>query len=86
VNINRDDPLYRAWQNASHKDDWGVRVVYDSGFLKLVADELDCLADELAVKQREMRETDDRTIRSSGLGEGIRHLRARAAYLRGGAA
>lgn len=86
MSIDREDPLYQAWTRASHKDDWGVPVVYDYTFLKLVAEELDCLADALTIKQKEMREEDNRTLRSSGLGEGIRHLRDRAKYLRDGAA
>lgn len=80
---DRIDPLIDAWNAASHKDDWLVSVVYQGTFLELVSDELDRVADELAVTQKEMREEDGRTVRSSGLGEGIRRLRARAAELRG---
>jgi hypothetical protein len=76
------DPLIEAWNEASHKDDWNVPVVYQKTFLVLVAQELDRLAAELAVTQKEMREEDNRTVRSSGLGEGIRRLRTRAADLR----
>lgn len=50
-----------------------------------VTAELRRLAAELDVVKAEMRETDDRTIRSSGLGEGIARLRARADELDGGA-
>jgi hypothetical protein len=48
-----------------------------------VAAELERLADEMAEKQQWMREEDNRTIRSSGLGEGVRMVRDRAGTLRG---
>ncbi len=85
MSIDPKDPLYVAWTAASHKDDWAVSVVYDYAFLRLVAGELERLADELTVTQQEMREEDNRTVRSSGLGEGIRYLRDRAENLRGAA-
>lgn len=83
MSIDPKDPLYVAWTAASHRDDWNVPVVYDHTFVMLVADELDRLADELTLTQQQMREEDHRTLRSSGLGEGIRHLRDRAENLRG---
>jgi hypothetical protein len=49
-----------------------------------VAGVLDDLAIEMEAAQRQMRKEDERTIRSSGLGEGVRMVRARAASLRGG--
>jgi hypothetical protein len=49
----------------------------------IVAAELDRLADDLTLTQQDMREEDNRTIRSSGLGTGIARLRDRAAELRG---
>lgn len=47
----------------------------------IVAAELRRLADELDVRREEMRTEDDRTVRSSGLGEGTRRIRERAAEL-----
>lgn len=44
----------------------------------IIAAELRRLADELDQRREQMREEDDRTVRSSGLGEGIRRLRERA--------
>lgn len=49
----------------------------------IVAAELERLADDLTLTQQDMREEDNRTIRSSGLGTGIARLRDRAAELRG---
>ena len=49
------------------------------------AAELRRMADELEVVAREMAAEDDRNIRSSALGEGVRRLRARADELDGGA-
>lgn len=43
-----------------------------------IAAELRRLADELDVRREEMRTEDDRTVRSSGLGEGTRRIRERA--------
>ena len=51
----------------------------------IVAAELRDLTDELEVVAREMAEEDDRNIRSSALGEGIRRLRIRADRYDGGA-
>ena len=48
------------------------------------AAELRRITDELEALAQEMREEDGRTIRSSGLGEGIRHLRRRADRYDGG--
>jgi hypothetical protein len=48
----------------------------------IVAAELERIADELDVRREEIRAEDDRTVRSSGLGEGIRHLRKRADELK----
>jgi hypothetical protein len=41
------DPLIEAWNEASHFDDWNVKVVYRKTFLRLVADEVDRQAREL---------------------------------------
>ncbi len=49
----------------------------------IAAAELERLADDLTLTQQDMREEDNRTIRSSGLGTGIARLRDRAAELRG---
>lgn len=76
------DPLVHDWSMNAHKDGFGVRVVYEQTFRKLVANELSRLAAELFTVQQEMREEDGRTIRSSGLGVGIQKLSDREAQLR----
>lgn len=81
----RTDPLDRllsAWDDASHKDDWNAGVVYRPTFLRLVAIELDRMADELNEIRRSMADNDLRTIRSSALGKGVKRLRDRAKSLR----
>lgn len=49
----------------------------------VLIDELTRISVALCQRQQEMREEDDRTIRSSGLGEAIMYLRNRIAELRG---
>lgn len=58
--------------------DGDLREQLDRAAPLIVAAELRCLADELDTLREEMRVVDNRTTRSSGLGEGIRRLRERA--------
>lgn len=76
------DRLLSAWDEASHNDDWNVGVVYRPTFLRLVATELDRMADELNEIRRSMQDNDLRTIRSAALGKGVKRLRDRAKAIR----
>ncbi|PWK81661.1 hypothetical protein C8D88_11672 [Lentzea atacamensis] len=79
------DPLIQAWNDASHKDDWNVDVVYVQTFVRLVASELDRQADELSKIRKRMLNGDARTPRYQAMSKAIRQLRARAKFLRGSA-
>lgn len=80
------DASYRAMLEA--QDDWEDDEILANSIREVAAPiaaaELRRLADELDVVRAEMREVDNRTIRSSGLGAGITAMRARADELDGG--
>lgn len=48
------DPLINDWNERSHKDDWGVPVVYEKTFRELVAAEVERLGVELAVEAKRL--------------------------------
>jgi len=76
--------LVRAPDVAADDLHIAVAVLHAAAPLIVVA-ELRRLADGLEVVAREMAAEDDRNIRSSALGEGVRRLRDRADELDGGA-
>ena len=78
-----EDPA-KVIADLSEDDRDMIRTALGAAAPHIVAAELRHLADELDVVKIEMREVDNRTIRSSGLGEGIARLRARADELDGG--
>ncbi len=81
---HRCDPLLHAWEEASHKDDWNVPVVYVKTFLGLVADELDRQARDLYRRADNLPLTTDQQVQRLGDFRSIGDkLTARAVELRG---
>lgn len=86
------DPLVRDWNEASHKDEWQVPVVYETTFRKLVANELGRQASRLRSEAEDVLKNAVTESGTEGFAVGVihgtllkqaRHLEARVAELRG---
>lgn len=80
------DPLIEAWNEASHFDDWNVPVVYQGTFRRLVADELDRIANGLRVSptlKMPGESTREGRFAQTAVDDVKAELRARAEDLRG---